>query len=306
MITNAFIEQHIHGAYGVDFLNCSVDELLYCAQRLKKDGVAVFLPTIATAPIEVLKKQINTVKEAVLAQEKGVQGAKIFGANLEACFISPLKKGIHDENQLLSPTVDNFKLLEDDVIKIVTLAPELDKNFELTKYLKSKNIKVFAGHTTAYDLSQVDGVTHIFNAMAGIEHRKQNTVTSALLDDNLYCEIIADGYHINYDNVKLVLKTKPKDKVILISDALPIAGSDKTEMEFCSKKVYLKDGKATDKNGTLAGSSMLLPHIVKKLVSENIILLEDACKMASNSAKLFNIDFQDKIVWDEKLNIIEV
>lgn len=304
--TKAIIEQHLHGAYGVDFLTCTADELIECANLLEKDGVTMFLPTLATAPVEVLMRQISVIKSAIIMQKKISKGARIFGVNLEACFISPEKKGIHDVSQLLEPTVEHFKLVADDVIKLVTIAPELDKNLELTKYLHSKGVKVFAGHTQSYNLKNMDGVTHLFNAMEGILHRKKNTVTSALLNDNLYCEIIADGFHVDYDNVKLVLKTKPLDKVILISDALPIASSGKTEMEFCSKKIYLKDGRATDLSGTLAGSSMILPEIVRKVVKNNLLTLEQAVCAASNSSRLFEIDFKDYIYWDKDLNIAEV
>ena len=303
--TSVLFDQHLHGAFGIDFLTCNEYELIDCAKKLLKIGVGGFCPTLATAPIGILKRQIGVISSAMkMQQEKKAGGSKIYGINLEACFISPEKRGIHDESQLLGPTIDNFKLFENDNIKIVTLAPELDKNLMLTNYLKSKGIKVFAGHTQAYNLDRMDGVTHLFNAMAGISHRRENTVTSALLNDNLYCELIADGCHISYDNIKLVLKTKPNDKIILISDALPIAGSGAKEMTFCSKKIYLKDDCATDATGTLAGSAMLLPEIVQKLVKNNITSLENAVKMASNSCQLFNINLSNQyILWDDNLNI---
>ena len=302
--TDVFFDQHIHGAFGIDFLMCNEYELIDCAKKLLKRGIGAFCPTLATAPIGILKRQIGVISSAIkLQQEKKAGGAKIYGINLEACFISPEKKGIHDENQLLLPTIENFKLFENENIKLITIAPELDKNLTLTNYLKSKGIKVFAGHTQAYDLNRMDGVTHLFNAMAGISHRRENTVTSALLNDNLYCELITDGCHINYDNIKLVFKTKPIEKIILISDALPIAGSKDTEMTFCSKKIYLKDDCATDSSGTLAGSAMLLPDIVKKLVKNNITDIQNAVKMATNSCSLFNTNLQNQyLLWDEDLN----
>lgn len=303
--TSVLFDQHLHGAFGIDFLMCNEYELIDCAKKLLKTGVGAFCPTLATAPIGILKRQISVISTAIkMQQEKKAGGAKIYGINLEACFISPEKKGIHDENQLLVPTVENYKLFENENIKIVTLAPELDKNLELTNYLKAKGIKVFAGHTQAHNLDRMDGVTHLFNAMAGISHRRENTVTSALLNDNLYCELIADGCHINYDNIKLVLKTKPHDKIILISDALPIAGSNEKEMTFCSKKIYLKNDCATDATGTLAGSAMLLPDIIKKLVKANVTSLETAVNMAANSCSLFNVDLQNQyLLWDDELNI---
>lgn len=303
--TNVLFDQHLHGAFGIDFLMCNEYELIDCAKKLLKIGIGAFCPTLATAPIGILKRQIGVISSAIkMQQEKKAGGAKIYGINLEACFIAPEKRGIHDESQLLLPTIENFKLFENENIKIVTIAPELDKNLGLTNYLKAKGIKVFAGHTQAYDLNRMDGVTHLFNAMSGISHRRENTVTSALLNDNLYCELIADGCHINYDNIKLVLKTKPHDKIILISDALPIAGSEDTEMTFCSKKIYLKDDCATDATGTLAGSSMLLPDIIKKLIKNNVSSLDDAVLMASNSCKLFGIDLSNQyLLWDDELNI---
>ena len=111
---------------------------------------------------------------------------------------------------------------------------------------------------------------------------------------------------MDYDNVKLVLKVKPKKKVIFISDALPIAKSDAKEMEFCSKKIYLNEGRATDKDGTLAGSSMLLVDIIRKVVKLNLLSLEEAVSFASNSSGLFDFKFDDYIYWDEDLNIVEV
>ena len=303
--TNVIFEQHIHGAFGIDFLTCNEYELIDCAKKLLKIGVGCFCPTLATAPIGILKRQISIIETAMkLQNDKKAGGAKIYGINLEACFIASEKRGIHDESQLLLPTVENFKLLESEAIKLITLAPELDKNLELTNYLRAKGIKVFAGHTQAHDLRNMDGVTHLFNAMAGISHRRKNTVASALLDDNLYCELIADGYHIDYDNVKLALKTKPHEKIILVSDALPIANSDETEMMFCNKKIYLADGRATDAAGTLAGSSMLLPDVIRKLVKNNIVSLESAVQMASNSAALFDIKMDNQyLLWDDELNL---
>ena len=93
-------------------------------------------------------------------------------------------------------------------MKIVTLAPELDENSELTDYLNQKGVVVSAGHTLADDLSKVRQVTHLFNAMGGISHKEKTTATEALIDDNIYTEVIADGNHIIDDVLKLVFLRK--------------------------------------------------------------------------------------------------
>ena len=174
--------------------------------------------------------------------------------------------------------MENYKKIEDEFIKIVTIAPELDEG--LIDYLRWKNVKVSAGHCLGSDLSKCDGVTHIFNAMKGISHREQNTVTSALLDDNLFVEVIADGNHICDDVLKLIFKVKPADKIILISDALTQAHSEQTEFDFAGKNVCLKDGAFYDDAGTLAGSASLLPDIAKRLQIQGLLpddKIERAC-----------------------------
>ena len=170
----------------------------------------------------------------------------------------------------MSLTVENYKLIEDDFIKIVTLAPELDEG--LIEYLHSKGVKVQAGHCVGW--GNVDGVTHIFNAMKGISHRESSTALSALVDDSVYAEIIADGVHVNDDILRLLIKSKPNDKIILISDALPITHSDIKETVFADSKIYYDGQKATSSDGTIAGSTMLLDEIVNRLKSLDLYMPE--------------------------------
>jgi N-acetylglucosamine-6-phosphate deacetylase len=294
------IEQHFHGAYGVDFANCTEKEVLDLSEKLLFNGIGGFFPTLATDTVENIKKQINIFKSA--AKKQSTNSAKILGVHLEGIFLNPEKKGIHDESQFLELTIENFKKIEDDFIKIVTLAPELDKGFELIKYLKSKNIKVQAGHCTGGNLNECDGVTHLFNAMSPITHRNSSTSLSALINDNLYTEIIADGVHLSNDIINLTLKSKPTDKILLISDCLPITNSDKKEMEFCGKTIFYDGKKATDKNGTLAGSTTLLDKIIKRLLNMKI----EAFKFIDNSYKYHQIDIDGCIMWNDKNEIIMI
>ena len=121
------IEQHFHGAYGIDFACCGEDEVLELSKKLIEHGIGGFFPTLATDTIENIKRQIQIFKSA--NQKQTPDMAKILGVHLEGIFLNPEKKGIHDETQFMKLTIENFKKIEDDFIKIVTLAPELDKNF---------------------------------------------------------------------------------------------------------------------------------------------------------------------------------
>lgn len=256
--TPLIIEQHIHGAFGTDFNTVSsTDEICNVADNLLKHGIGGFFPTLVTDSIENIKKQISIIKEA------SKLCPQILGIHLEGIFINPAKKGIHNQMQFLPLTVENYKHIEDDSIKIVTLAPELDE--DLISYLRNKNIKVQAGHCVGWDLSHTDGVTHTFNAMTGITHRDKSTALSALINDDIYAEIIADGIHVSDEALKLFFKSKPKDKVILVSDALPITESNLKESVFAGSKIYYDGEKATSLDGTIAGSTALLDKIIQRL-----------------------------------------
>lgn len=251
------LEQHIHGAFGVDFNACNSNDVLYVAEKLYERGIVAFFPTLVTDSVSNINRQIAIIKEA------SKKSHRILGIHLEGIFINPEKKGIHNPEHFMSLTVENYKLIEDDFIKIVTLAPELDEG--LIEYLHSKGIKVQAGHCTGW--GNVNGVTHTFNAMSGISHRGTSTALKALIDDTVYTEIIADGIHVSDESLKLLFKSKPADKVILVSDALPITASDLKETVFADSKIYYDGVRATSADGTIAGSTMLLDDIVKRLKS---------------------------------------
>ncbi len=295
MKTLPIIEQHFHGAYGVDFNKASVNEIKMLSQKLRNDGICGFFPTLVTDSVENTRKQIDVIKKA----SKECSG--ILGIHLEGIFINPIKKGIHNVEHFMALTIENYKKLEDDFIKIVTLAPELDEG--LISYLKSKHVKVQAGHCVGWAdrEKKPDGVTHMFNAMAGISHKEQSTSLSAIIDDDVYTEIIADGVHVHDDTLKLLFKTKPEDKVLLVSDALPIAHSDIKETIFADSLIFYDGKEARSGSGTLAGSTKLIPDIIKILGKKNMF----KPKYIENSYKYHNIEPNGELVWDENFNIVE-
>lgn len=295
MKTLPIIEQHFHGAFGVDFNKAEVNDIISLAGKLRNIGIAGFFPTLVTDSIENTKKQISVIKEA----SQNCEG--ILGIHLEGIFLNPLKKGIHNEKYFLPLKAENYKKLEDDFIKIVTLAPELDEG--LISYLKNKGIKVQAGHCIGWaGDKKPDGVTHTFNAMSGITHRESSTALSALIDDVVYTEVIADGIHVSDEALKLLIKSKPQDKIILVSDSLPITYSDLKETVFADSKIYYDGEKATSSNGTIAGSTKLLPEIIKILAQKNLF----SPKYIENVYTYHNIEPKGELVWDDNWNITEI
>ncbi len=299
MKTPLFIEQHFHGCYGIDFNTAWVNDILDLSHSILKEGVGYIFPTLVTDSVENIKRQIQVIKNAAGKQTPDM--AKICGVHLEGIFLNPAKKGIHDEKYFMPPTVENYKLLEDDFIKIVTLAPELaDKG--LLSYLHSKGIKVQAGHCTGADLSGCDAVTHMFNAMSGVTHRGESTALTALIKDNLFTEVIADGVHVSDDALKLLFKIKQMTQILLISDCLPCTHSDVREFDFAGSKIYFDGVKATSADGTLAGSTMLLPDIIKILGKKDLLNRQ----YISNSYTYHGLIPSGEIEWDDEYNIIKV
>lgn len=308
MKTQLLIEQHFHGCFGIDFNKATVDEVLYISKEITKYGIGGIFPTLVTDNILNIKHQIETIKKAAEVQTPDM--AKIFGIHLEGIFLNPEKRGIHNPKYFMHPTIENFKQLEDPFIKILTLAPEFDDG--LIKYLWNKGVRVQAGHCISGHLTGCRGVTHLFNAMSGTSHRGKSTALSALITDSIYAEIIADGIHLSDDALKLTFKAKPIDKIILVSDSLPITKSDLKEMEFANSKIFYDGVKATSKEGVLAGSTTMLPDIVKRLAKSSIISTKQneinfsINKLVGNPYIYHNIHLDGYVDWDDDWNIQEV
>lgn len=298
MKTRLLIEQHMHGAFGIDFNKASVEEMIFVSKELLKLGIGGYFPTLVTDSVENIIKQTQIIKEASSLLTKDC--AEILGIHLEGIFINVEKKGIHNYEHFLPLTQENFEQLEDDFIKIVTLAPELDE--DLLDYLITKDIKIQAGHCVGSNLDDCSGVTHLFNAMKGISHRGSSTALSALIQDRLYTEIIADGVHLSDDIIKLIFKSKPVNRIILISDALPITYSSKKAAVFADEKIYYDGIKATSTNGTIAGSTTLLDKIVKILAKKDLFTVQ----LINNVYDYHNIELDGEIEWDENFNIVHI
>ena len=313
MQTKLIIEQHFHGCFGIDFNKATVEDVLYLSKEILKYGVGGIFPTLVTDSVENIKRATSVIKEAASRQTAGM--AKILGIHLEGIYINPEKKGIHNPVHFMLPTIENYKLVEDDFIKIVTLAPELvpganskkgEESNSLISYLRSKNIKVQAGHCVGGDLTGCTGATHLFNAMSGVAHRGETTALSALVDDEIYTEIIGDGIHVSAKALELVFKAKPIDKVLLISDSLPITCSDLKEMVFADEKVYYDGVKATSKEGTIAGSTTMIPKIIKRLKNVGLVDEKQISQLIQNTYNYHNIDLKGYIEWDKNCDIITV
>ncbi len=251
IITPGLIDQHIHGGYECDFNTANPEAIVSFLAQLPKHGTTAVCPTIMTDTPENIRAQIEKIKQAK-AQAPG-NAAKIIGINLEGPFINPEYKGAHSREYILPPTIENYRQIEDEEIKIVTISPEFDENGELAGYLEKKGVIVSIGHSNAQNLSGLSHVTHIFNAMPPLHHRNPGIVGHALVNDGVYVEVIADHNHLHPEAVRLILRSKPGSKVIFISDCLAPG-----------KKTLKKGDAAVNKQGNLIGSLVFLDGVIRK------------------------------------------
>ncbi|MEI8389327.1 MAG: N-acetylglucosamine-6-phosphate deacetylase [bacterium] len=315
-ITPGLVDQHIHGGYGIDFNNAKAEEILYLTKKMPEYGVTSLVATIMTDSEENIKRQIKEISAAIETQPEN--SAKIIGIHLEGPFLNPDFKGIHPDNYILEPNIKNFEKFENDYIKIVSFAPELDKNMEFTKYLLKKDIIPSAGHSRATheELKTAAGiglkqVTHLFNAMPQLHHRNPGIIGETLVNDEIYAEVIADNEHLHPIILDLILRTKPKSKIIFISDSLPLNKNAEDHIIFGGQKIYRKNEKAVNEKGTFAGSLAFLDDNFRK--NQDKISFSDFLMFSSlnpaNNLGLTTKGFIDKgfdadlVLWDENFQV---
>lgn len=279
-----FIDQHVHGAFNHDFMDATKAAINGFSQAVLQEGITSFLGTTMTQSIpNVLKAVHNLTGE--------VEGANLLGVHLEGPFIGKVFNGAQPLEHIIKPNVELFKEINKfNNIKIVSMAPEEDNDYELIKYLAKNNIKISMAHTSAtYNqvLEAIEagatGFTHGYNAMSKLHHRDIGVVGAMLLHDNTYAEIIADGIHVSYPAIKLLFKNKGRDNIILITDSMRAKHLPEGTSELGGQEVIVKDNEARLLDGSLAGSILKMNDGVRNLVKYADLSLIDAIYVAATS-----------------------
>ena len=299
IVVPGFIDQHIHGAGGSDGMDGTLEDLQTIATTVAGEGTTSFLVTTMTQSNENILKAMTAVKTYRELQPK--VGARVAGIHLEGPFIAKSHKGAQPEEYVQEPNIDVFKGYNEasgNCIKIVTLAPETTGASAFIEYLTSQNIVSSIGHTSAKcaDIQTAIGlgasnVTHTYNAQTALHHREIGTVGSAMLFDELNCEVIADTIHVSVPAMQLLVKSKPADKVSLITDAMRAKGLPDGVSELGGQTVYVKGGEARLADGTLAGSVLKMNRAVENMVKKVGVPFTKAIDFATkNPARMLGID----------------
>ena len=263
-----FIDIHIHGGAGRAVMEGTSDALRAIGRHLARHGVTGWLATSVTASRDETVKVLQAVSEWMASPENGRDGAAVLGCHLEGPYINPKRKGAQPPQFILPPDIADFESWAGpyrDVIKLVTLAPEMPGALDLIRHLKAQGITVSIGHTDAtYDeaCAAIDAgakhVTHCYNAMTQLGSREPGVVGAALSRD-ITAELIWDNIHVHPASCRALIEAKTASLVILISDGIPGAGMlDGYEFTLGDLPIRVRDGTARLPDGTLAGSLLTL------------------------------------------------
>ena len=293
------IDLQINGALGLAFPDLESQDftkLEAICNFLWQQGIDGFCPTIVTSSIEKIQRSLSILAEFMRYQSEETATAKILGVHLEGPFLNYEKRGAHPSEHLLELTINNIeKVLGKylSIIKIITLAPELDLTGETISYLKSQGIIISLGHSlatesqaqTAFDLG-ASMVTHAFNAMPSLHHRQPGLLAAAITNHQVFCGLIADGNHVCSTMMQILLKASDYDRgIFLVSDALAPLGLTDGNYPWDNRTITVTEGTARLANGTLAGTTLPLLVGVQNLVKWGICDPEKAIAMATKSPR---------------------
>lgn len=226
-IVPGFIDIHTHGAYGQEATFTNEEGIREWIRRIPEEGVTGILPTTESASDE---DTIIALKRLAKIMKTNDTGAEILGINLEGPFVCDEYKGAHDPKYIMDPSLDKmimFQNAAEGLIKNVTIASEIDKDFEVTRYCANNGIVASIGHTAAtYEeamMAIANGITsavHTFNGMRPFKHRDPGVLGALLASDDVYAEIICDGIHTSLPTLTNFFKTKDTNHCIVITDSV--------------------------------------------------------------------------------------
>ncbi|MEM8673626.1 MAG: N-acetylglucosamine-6-phosphate deacetylase [Cyanobacteria bacterium P01_G01_bin.67] len=292
------VDLQINGGLGLAFPDLGLSDfpkLRQICDFLWQQGVDCFLPTIITTAVAKIQRSLETIARFMATQGNSQNTAKILGVHLEGPFLNHQKRGAHPQQHLLALTIDNLKRVLGDfsqIVKVMTLAPEIDSSNTAISYLRHQNIIVSLGHSlaTATEAQQAFNqgasmVTHAFNAMPSLHHRQPGLLGAAIINPDVYCGLIADGNHVSPTMLEIMFKASDYAQgIFLVSDALSPLGLPDGLYPWDERQITVSNGTARLPDGTLSGTTLPLLQGVANLVQWGCDL-EQAIAMATLSPR---------------------
>ena len=262
-----FVDIHIHGAFGIDFMSASSLQMVELAGKLRELGYEAFLPTTITA----------TPADIAFALSQLPDHEMIWGFHLEGPFISELHPGAQPVSAITGPGSEWDAILDDPRLRVITLAPEREGILPLISRLASRGVTVSMGHSDAtYDQALAGfkagatHITHTFNAMRGFHHREAGLAGFAMLENGVYSELIYDRIHVSEPSASLLVRSKPADKLVAVSDSSMATGLPPGQhLTMWGHDCITTPGQVRlASNGSLAGSAITLKDAFQNLAAD--------------------------------------
>jgi len=300
-IAPAYLDIHMHGCAGRDVMEATAEALAEVSAYLAQHGVGAYLPTTVTATCENTVRALGGLSRQIeCAQRNADGGARPLGIHLEGPFLSTTKRGVHRADLLRAPSVESFKRYwqaSEGRIVLMTIAPEIPGALDTIAYATSLGVRCSLGHSNATVREARAGkeagarsATHTFNAMRSLDHRDPGLAAYVLDEDELYAEMIADGFHVDPMMVRLYFKSKGAERVVLVTDSISATGMPDGKYWLGEMEVEVLEGKCTS-GGAIAGSVLTLDRAVQNFHRFTGTGLRTAVTAATlNPAKLIGQD----------------
>ena len=317
LVSPGFIDIHTHGAAGHDMMDGDAVGVKSISEKYASFGVTGFLATTMTMNVSSIQKALSGIRKAMEVN----YGAKVLGCHLEGPFISKQYPGAQDAAHIRAAEFSFIKKYS-DVIKMVTIAPEIEGSEEFIRQCVNNSIIVSIGHSSAtYEEAVkafgtgISSVTHTFNAMPPLHHREPGIIGAAMDDKDVYCELIADNIHIHPVLQRVLLKVKGIDRVILVTDSMRAAAMPEGCYELGGQSVHVRNNSARLNNGTLAGSVLTIDKAIANFMKNTGISIDEAVRTVTlNPASLLGLENRlgslgkgndaDITVFNEQLDIL--
>ena len=286
-VSPGLIDLHIHGYLGEDVSDGSKEGVRRIANSLLANGVTGFLPTTMTLRWEEIEEAVDVIRTLMpISQEKSFIGSEILGVHAEGPFINPQRKGAQAAAHILPPDAGRM-LQHRDVVRIVTMAPEMPNGIAFIKQIrKESDIVVSIGHSNADFTVAMEAIkagasyiTHLFNTMTGLAHREPGVVGAALVTD-VAAELIADTLHVHPALFPMLTKLKD-DRLVLVTDCTRAGGLGDGMYTLGGQPITVNGIACRLRDGTIAGSVLTLNQAVKNLIEHTGLPLEKAVRFAS-------------------------
>ena len=308
-----FVDVHVHGWGGHSAMG-SASSLDGMARALLHRGVTSFLPTAVTAPLDALRIFAGTVRAWMSVAP--ADGAAPLGFNLEGPFVSPQRVGAQNPAFVRAPADVAFGDLEPlvDGFRLTTIAPEGSGAIDLIRWLAARGVVASLGHSVATAAEANAGydagartTTHLFNAMSGIHQHSPGLAAVALARDDVYTELIADGHHVDRALWRLILRTKPADRLILVSDGIELAGTPLERGSLGGLDVQVQGDRCTlVSSGALAGSVIALDSSVRNLARFGLEMPRIAAAASANPLALIGVTDRGRIAAGLRADLVEL